>query len=418
MSNHEMAKRYREKSKLIGKDILDIKLLENDRVELVEVLDKEDTGRLVIPSFITDINKYGSVLRNCRYEEIYVDNIKEIKVDRLCTDMVCSELKVRFKNPRLVSSLSGMFSGCKNLIELDVHGICTNSVEDISDIFDHCWMLKRIHGLESWDVSGVKDMSNIFDSCYWLKRVYVGSWDTSSVEDMSGIFSECSQLEYIDISKWDVSRVKDMSDMFNGCKALDGIDVGKWDTSSVEDIHSIFRGCVNLSSIDVREWDVSSVKDMDCMCANCNSLKVIDVSKWDTRSVQSINGLFYCCNKLEYIDLSNWDINKVNNMISVFNGCTNLRDINFGNLDMSNIRDISGIFSGCRTIESIDLSKVNIRVIGDNVFNRCNSLREVKLSHIGGLGSILDTNGMFNGWEREDIEEGGLSVYIYRRGKM
>ena len=75
VSNHEMAKRYEAKSRLIGKDILDYRLLEDDRVELIEVLDKEDTGKIVIPSFITDLNKYDKgnfLFKGCKYSEIYI----------------------------------------------------------------------------------------------------------------------------------------------------------------------------------------------------------------------------------------------------------------------------------------------------------------------------------------------------------
>ena len=82
MSNHEMAKRYINKQRLIGREILDLRLLENDKVELVGVKDKDDTGRLVVPSFVTDIKMYlaNGVFKGCRYSEIYIDNKEDMEL--------------------------------------------------------------------------------------------------------------------------------------------------------------------------------------------------------------------------------------------------------------------------------------------------------------------------------------------------
>ena len=53
-TNHELARRYAEKQMIVG-ERLRFKLLDNDRVTLTDVLDKSNTGRIEIPSFITDI---------------------------------------------------------------------------------------------------------------------------------------------------------------------------------------------------------------------------------------------------------------------------------------------------------------------------------------------------------------------------
>ena len=53
-SNHQLAQEYDLKSKLLGDNNLEYKLINNDRVVLLDIKDKKSTGKLVIPSFITD----------------------------------------------------------------------------------------------------------------------------------------------------------------------------------------------------------------------------------------------------------------------------------------------------------------------------------------------------------------------------
>lgn len=61
LSDRELAERYINKHKLLGLECkLDLKI-DGDDVILVDVLDKEDTGRLVIPSFVTKIEGLQTV---------------------------------------------------------------------------------------------------------------------------------------------------------------------------------------------------------------------------------------------------------------------------------------------------------------------------------------------------------------------
>ena len=106
LSNHELANRYEAKQRLIGKRLLDFELMDNDRVVLKAVLDKEDTGRLVIPSFITDIKKQSyenkGVLAGCKYSDIYIDNQDGVKlsINSLCANMESVELRLRINNAK------------------------------------------------------------------------------------------------------------------------------------------------------------------------------------------------------------------------------------------------------------------------------------------------------------------------------
>ena len=249
LSNHEMAKRYKEKSKLIGKDILDIKLLENDRVELVEVLDKEDTGRLVIPSFITDISDYIP-LYDCKYTEVYIDNKIGVwlNISALCAGMDSIELKLGIRYPEYITDMSYLFRKCTELAKVDLGGMDIRNVKDIKNMFEDCIRLNDID-ISGLNISNVIDMSDIFNGCISLKGVKLSGLDTSKVEDMSKMFIWCERLRKLDLCSFKTPMVKDMAQMFRECYRLKSVDISgsilKKDVNTVR----MFEHCIVLNDI-------------------------------------------------------------------------------------------------------------------------------------------------------------------------
>ena len=220
MSNHELAKRYIDKQRLIGREILDLRLLENDKVELVGVKDKDDTGRLVVPSFVTNIKMYlaNGVFKGYRYSEIYIDNKVDIKFSckYLCTGMKCEKLIVRFRHSKNIKDMSYMFSSCKAQ-RIDISGI---------------------------DTSNVKDMSYMFGECNNLKELNISGLNLRSVKSIEGMFSGCSNINTIDIRDIDMSKVQNMQYLFEGCRGLNEVKgISDIDVRSVKDMSHIFEHC-------------------------------------------------------------------------------------------------------------------------------------------------------------------------------
>ena len=151
MSNHDMARIYVNKHRLLGvKCNFVLRLEDKDEVVLVDVKDKNDNGRLVIPSFITKIEgvKSGRMpLRFCNYSEIYVDNQKDrlISAKYLCAGMRSSVLKVVFKYPENVSSTYGMFEYNVLLEEVDISGISLQNVVNMRNMFKNCRNMRNIY---------------------------------------------------------------------------------------------------------------------------------------------------------------------------------------------------------------------------------------------------------------------------------
>ena len=61
----------------------------------------------------------------------------------------------------------------------------------------------------------------MFNECYKLKEIKgINKFITDKVTNMKSMFQKCNELEYLDLSNFDSSNVIDISYMFMGCKKL------------------------------------------------------------------------------------------------------------------------------------------------------------------------------------------------------
>ena len=64
-------------------------------------------------------------------------------------------------------------------------------------------------------------MGLMFNECYKLKEIKgINNFSTSKVTDMQRMFGECNELEYLDLSNFNVENVINMEYMFIKCYKL------------------------------------------------------------------------------------------------------------------------------------------------------------------------------------------------------
>lgn len=249
-TNHDLAEEYELKIRLLGRRGFKLEYLSNDGVMLVDVKDKEDSGRLVIPSFITSIGR--SALLGCRYTDIYIDNKKSIDVKYLCGMLKSRELKVSFRHSELITDMRYMFSDCMDLIELDLSSVKTDNVKYMDGMFNGCKSL-NVLDLSRFNTISVKKMAGLFDGCRNLRLIDISGFNTIRVVDMSNMFNGCESLVDIDVSKFNTSNVVDMSNMFNGCKSLNKLDLSNFNLDNIEYISDIVNGCKSLKLVVMKD---------------------------------------------------------------------------------------------------------------------------------------------------------------------
>ncbi|WP_119724148.1 BspA family leucine-rich repeat surface protein, partial [Listeria monocytogenes] len=235
--------------------------------------------------------------------------------------------------PSLLTTES-MFSYATKLTEVDLSGLDTSAVTNMTDMFQYCSALEELD-VSNFDTSSVTTMRSMFQRSELLRELDVSNFDTSSVTNMWIMFDGCASLEKLDVSNFDTSSVTNMSVMFNDCASLEELDVSNFDMSSVTNMSYMFQNCASLKELDVSNFDTSSVTRMWAMFTACTSLEALDVSNFDTSSVTDMNNMFFACAGLEELDVSNFDTSSVTNMQNMFQNCTSLEELDLSNFDTS-----------------------------------------------------------------------------------
>ncbi len=177
------------------------------------------------------------------------------------------------------------------------------------------------------DTSNVTDMSKMFENCYNLTSV-VGL-NTSKCTKFNDMFRKCVELTNVDTSNFNTSLATDMSGMFRDCYNLSAINVSGFDTSKVEHMNGMFSNCEKLSYVDVSGFNTGNVEDngFSNLFYGCESVEELDVSNWTTSKATNINSIFCYCSKLQSLDLDKWDLSNVTWGVNVILGCRNLQEI-------------------------------------------------------------------------------------------
>ena len=93
------------------------------------------------------------------------------------------------------------------------------------------------------------DATGLFCGMSRCERMDLAGLDTSRVTDMSRLFDDCRSLAALDTSGWDTSRVRSLRGMFCGCSSLSFLDLSGWDMSGALDVSEMFRSCTGLSGV-------------------------------------------------------------------------------------------------------------------------------------------------------------------------
>lgn len=139
------------------------------------------------------------------------------------------------KSVQAVGSLSELFSGCVSLTKVDLSGLDTSNVTDMSSMFegagtDYINPLKNDgtnsyilfsktdsnnNVINSFTTRNVKNMNNMFRDMWYLKKLDVSSFDTTSLEEMNSFASNDINLTEINLSSFKGAISKNASNHEN-----------------------------------------------------------------------------------------------------------------------------------------------------------------------------------------------------------
>ena len=125
-------------------------------------------------------NKNYSYLCYCRPDNFsfHIVHVEDKSFNRFFANYSANKITILYNSPN-VTNMSGMFSGCKNLTELDLSKFNTSKVEYIGNMFSDCTSLKNITFVNNFIISNVKNTNGMFSGCTNLTES-----DKKSIENM------------------------------------------------------------------------------------------------------------------------------------------------------------------------------------------------------------------------------------------
>ena len=97
-------------------------------------------------------------------------------------------------------------------------------------------------------------MCSAFIDCSSLESLDLSGIDTRNVENMSYLFEDCKNLKSINYGKFNTAKVNDMENMFKGCEAFTGITFPSgFTTENATNMAGMFSYCKGLTAIDANK---------------------------------------------------------------------------------------------------------------------------------------------------------------------
>jgi surface protein len=140
--------------------------------------------------------------------------------------------------------------------------------------------------------NNITTAENMFTGCKELTELDVSKLDTSEVTTMKNMFQNCSKLTQLDVSTFDTSNVTNMENIFAGCLDLTELDASKLDTSKVTTMYGMFQNCSKLTEIDVSNFNTNNVTNMGRMFYGCSKLAKLDIRNFTFDKVSSGGNMF------------------------------------------------------------------------------------------------------------------------------
>ena len=265
-----------------------------------------------------------------------------------------------------------MFFSLGNVERIDMTGINTSRVKNMSWMFHSGKNLYKHIELGSFDTSNAEDMSYMFGTSGMtttenIDPIDFSRFNTSKVKNMKGMFSY-SFLPSLNIRNFDTSNVENMGQMFDTLMNVRNLDLSGWNVKKVNNIQGIFTRLNKIQSLNLSGWQMDSVTDMRSMFTDFSNLTSLNLTGFTTKNVTNMEYMFAGVSKLADLDLSSFDTSKVTTMNNMFGNMESLNNINLSSFNTSNVTDMSEMFSMTVTnppISSLDLSSFNTSNVTD-----------------------------------------------------
>ncbi|WP_026524673.1 BspA family leucine-rich repeat surface protein [Butyrivibrio sp. MB2005] len=332
-----------------------------------------------------------------------------------------------------LTDLTGLFSGCNALTDLDLHTWDTSRVKSMTSLFYNCIALKSVD-VTGWDTTSVTSMNDMFYKCSSIKTLDLRSFNTANVTTFYNAFRECSELTTIfatDALNGSESANYQYMFIFDS-KLIGGEGTKCTDMHGAKDYRTYARidkasagtpgyytdyskclgallektGVAGEYRLNIYFADSSNggtYESAKTTMASGGTLEadlglfseggyrnaadypwhsyrssIVDVKFHDTGSYQlgSMINWFYGMTKLTFFDGNQLAGYQLKNLEGLFNGCSTLTGVDMSTWNTSNVTSVKDMFKNCTALRYVDVTNWNTSAITsyESMFENCSSI--------------------------------------------
>lgn len=138
----------------------------------------------------------------------------------------------------------------------------TTTVTDCYQMFSGCTELVEID-MTTFDTTNMTSFRSLFNNCQKLETVTFGNYPTTNLGRIDSMFMDCSKLETINLSFIGEGYITYMNNAFDGCVKLKEINLSNFKTTAGISMNSntqnMFRNCSLLEKLDMRSFDFTKI---------------------------------------------------------------------------------------------------------------------------------------------------------------
>ena len=184
--------------------------------------------------------------------------------------------------------MGGMFYGDSSLTDVNITGIKTGSLTDISQMLSGATALTSFD-FKSLDLSTVTNMIGVASGS-GITSVNLDNVDMSALTTLNRAFYGATNLKTFSMKNAKVAKVTDLRGMFDGDSLLTTVDMSGTAMDALENIDQIFKDCSSLTTVDISGASLST--DVSCGEAFSNVKSGVNVKVKDETAKSYIENVF------------------------------------------------------------------------------------------------------------------------------
>uniref|UniRef100_UPI00384F928F BspA family leucine-rich repeat surface protein n=1 Tax=Limosilactobacillus antri TaxID=227943 RepID=UPI00384F928F len=296
------------------------------------------TNAKTVPAAV--LNAYVAVARNTKAKDIDLST---------------------FSTSRQITNMFGLFANLPVVETINVTNLNTDNVTNMSYMFSNDPHLTKIIGLNTLNTSKVTNMAGMLAQNPGLTNVDLSGLDTTKLTDISHLFDGDQNLAKLNLSGWVFQEgIKDDAVFQNALGKLTALDLTNAKTVPAAVLNAYVAVARNTKAkdIDLSTFSTSrQITNMFGLFANLPVVETINVTNLNTDNVTNMSYMFSNDPHLtKIIGLNTLNTSKVTNMAGMLAQNPSLANVDLSGLDTTKLTDISHLFDGDQNLAKLNLS--------------------------------------------------------------